>query len=59
MCDTGSQAKMDVGGLEAIVHNLDHQKRELTHQVYFLFLETAWEQPFVQPNPNPEARNVA
>ena len=50
---------MDVGGLEAIVHNLDHQKRELTHQVYFLFLETAWEQPFVQPNPNPEARNVA
>ena len=58
MCDTGSQAKMDVGGLEAIVHNLDYQKRELTGQVYFFFLEAAREQPFVQPNP-PEARNVA
>ena len=58
MCDTGSQAKMDVGGLEAIVHNLDYQKRELTGQVNFFFLEAAQEQPFVQPNP-PEARNVA
>ena len=41
----------DVEGLKAIVLNLDNQKREVTRQVYFLYLETAREQPFVQTDP--------
>lgn len=41
----------DIEGLEAIALNLDSQKREMTRQVYFLYLETAREQPFVQTDP--------